>query len=384
MAACVGVQRRDAVTLRILALTRYGALGSSSRLRMLQYFPALSAANATVQVQALFDDETLSLRYARGHYGWLTIIQCFSQRIAALRKRGQFDLLWIEKEALPWWPLWFEKAMLSNTPYVLDFDDAVFHHYDRHRIAVIRRLYGKRIDGLMANAALVVCGNEYLAQRAQQAGAKWVEQLPTVIDLERYRSTEIRNGPVPRIVWIGSPSTVKYLDQLREPLQALAKKAPFVLRVIGGRFQLDGVQTECLPWTEATEVDDISRGDIGVMPLLNTPWELGKCGYKLIQYMACGLPVVASPVGVNSAIVEHGRNGFLASDAAAWLESLNQLLNSPALRHQLGQAGRVKVAQQYCLQVTAPRLVHWLQNVSRGSSGSSSNGGSDSNVTQAE
>jgi glycosyltransferase involved in cell wall biosynthesis len=148
---------------------------------------------------------------------------------------------------------------------------------------------------------------------------------------------------------------------------------------------LDGVHTECLPWTEATEVDDISRGDIGVMPLLNTPWELGKCGYKLIQYMACGLPVVASPVGVNSAIVEHGRNGFLASDATAWLESLNQLLNSPVLRHQLGQAGRVKVEQQYCLQVTAPRLVQWLQDVSSGSGGSaSSNGGSGSNATKAE
>lgn len=359
----MGVQGVNKVTIRVLALTRYGSLGSSSRLRMLQYVPALAAANIEVSVQAMFDDATLALRYELGRYGLPTLIRCFWQRIATMTKRNRFDIVWIEKEALPWLPLWFERRLLSNTPYVLDYDDAVFHHYDQHRLAAVRLLYDKRIDGLMANAALVVCGNDYLAQRALESGAPRVELLPTVIDLDRYKFDDQPRGKVLRVVWIGSPSTVKYLDLLRKPLQNLAQKIPFTLRVIGGQFELDGVQTECLPWAEATEVSDIAACDVGVMPLLSTPWELGKCGYKLIQYMACGLPVVASPVGVNNMIVVQGQNGFLAQDSSDWFESLNQLLTSPTLRQSMGAAGRARVEQAYCLQVTAPKLVNWLQSV---------------------
>lgn len=350
---------------RILALTRYGHLGSSSRLRMLQYLPDLKCAGFDVEVQPLFDDEKLESRYRHGRYGLSTIIGCYVHRLSALLNYRKFDLIWIEKESLPWWPLWFERLLLSGTPYVLDFDDAVFHHYDQHRLAIVRQLFGKRIDKLMAQASLVICGNDYLAQRAREAGAVWVEILPTVIDLERYT---LRDSPrareqaaAPRIVWIGSPSTVKYLNRLREPLQALAKKMPFQLRVIGGDFQLEGVQTECLPWTEDTEVRDIMECDVGIMPLENTQWELGKCGYKLIQYMACALPVVASPVGVNTTIVEQGANGFLATTQSEWLHRLEQLLSDMNMRQRMGDAGRRRVEEHYCLQVAAPKLVQCLQ-----------------------
>lgn len=347
---------------RILALTRYGNLGSSSRLRMLQYLPALEAAGLEVQVQSFIDDEKLAAKYKRGRYSLSTIIGSYGQRVQALLKRKTFDLIWIEKEALQWWPLWLEQLLLSKTPYVLDFDDAVFHHYDQHRLAAVRKIYGERIDGLMAKATLVICGNEYLAQRARQAKAPWVEVLPTVIDLERYPSiTRKAENAVPRIVWIGSPSTVKYLSILREPLQALAKTQSFIFRVIGGEFHLEGVQTECLPWAEATEVRDIMACVVGVMPLEDTAWERGKCGYKLIQYMACGLPVVASPVGVNPLIVENGSNGWLASTAADWFERFADLLTHTQSRQDMGKAGRTRVEQKYSLQVTAPRLAGWLR-----------------------
>lgn len=348
------------MTLRILALTRYGRLGSASRLRVLQYVPALELAGARVDVQPLFDDVALERRYTQGQYGLATVLQSFGQRLKAMLRRRAYDLIWIEKEALPWWPVWIEQALLAQTPYVLDYDDAVFHHYDQHRVPWVRQLYGDRIDRLMAKAALVVCGNDYLAQRARQAGAQWVEQLPTVIDLERYAVPPTRAAHVPRVVWIGSPYTAKYLDQLKQPLQQLAQRQDFVLRVVGAHFRLDGVQTEQLPWTEATEVQAIAECEVGVMPLLSSPWELGKCGYKLIQYMACGLPVVASPVGVNATIVSHGVDGFLTKDAADWLSPLQQLLGEPALRRRMGLAGRQKVEASYCLQVAAPRLVQWL------------------------
>lgn len=354
--------------MRVLALTRYGVLGASSRLRYLQYLPTLTDAGLQVHVQALFDDATLATRYRRGSYSVGTALWCFAQRLTALRTRQQFDVLWIEKEALPWWPLWAEAALLRGVPYVLDYDDAVFHTYDRHRLAIVRRLLGRRLDGLMRHATLVVGGNDYLAQRARDAGAPWVEVLPTVIDLKRYPSphpTPMTGRTMPTVVWIGSPSTARYLHLLKTPLQRLAQRAPFVLRVIGGDVMLPGVQVECLPWSEDTEVDLMAMADVGIMPLLDTTWERGKCGYKLIQYMACGLPVVASPVGANRHLVREGIDGFLANDHATWVNRLEQLLKDANLRMTLGSAGRQRVEQHYCLQVTAPRLADWLHKAAQ-------------------
>jgi glycosyltransferase involved in cell wall biosynthesis len=218
----------------------------------------------------------------------------------------------------------------------------------------------------MAKAALVVCGNAYLAQRATAAGAARVEQLPTVIDLSRYtlqsRPQAVGNvqDPVPRIVWIGSPSTAKYLALLAEPLQVLAQTMPFVLRVVGAQFALPGVQVECVPWSEATEVADIAACDVGVMPLQDSAWERGKCGYKLIQYMACGLPVVASDVGVNGEIVQAGVNGYLARNNDEWLNALKALLSDAAVRHQFGLLGRQRVEDVYCIQKTGPVFAQWF------------------------
>lgn len=355
--------------INISAFPRYGQLGASSRLRMLQYLPTLASADVYVQVQSLFDDATLAARYQRGGYTMAEALRCFAQRVAALRRRQQFDLLWIEKEALPWWPLWAEAALLRGVPYVLDYDDAVFHNYDQHRLTAVRQIYGRRLDRLMARAALVVAGNDYLAQRARDAGAGWVEVLPTAIDLVRYPGplpkAALPEGAVQTIVWIGSPSTVSYLQMLAEPLQQLAQRLPFMLRVIGGEVSMPGVEVECVPWAEDTEVLRITEGDIGVMPLFDSPWERGKCGYKLIQYMACGLPVVASPIGVNTRIVQQGLNGLLATDAQGWVGALERLLADAQLRAQMGAAGRQRVEQEYCLQVTGPRLAGWLRSLSK-------------------
>lgn len=353
----------------ILSLTRYGDLGASSRMRFLQYVLTLKDANIDAEVRELFDNATLAMRYQHGGYGLGAALRSFGRRIAQLRQRHNFDLLWIEKEALPWWPLWCEAALLQGVPYVLDYDDAVFHSYDQHRSPAVRFFWGRRLDGLMANAALVVAGNEYLAERARSAGAPWIEVLPTVVDLARYpvpdAAEAVKNTQAPVLVWIGSPSTVRYLELLWEPLLRLAERLPFVLRVIGGELALPGVQIQCLPWTEDTEVGHIRSADLGVMPLLDSPWERGKCGYKLIQYMACGLPVVASPVGVNVDIVKNGENGFLAGTSQQWESALERLIVDATLRVRMGAIGRRKVEQSYCLQATAPRLAGWLRKAAQ-------------------
>lgn len=357
--------------VRVLALTKYGRLGASTRMRFLQYLPWLQHAGIQVTVQPLLSDEQLQRRYHHGAYGFRSLLQSYRSRWRALMQRQYFDLVWIEKEALQWFPLWVELAMLRGVPYVLDYDDANFHNYDQHTNPWVRHLFGRRLDGLMANAALVVGGNNYLAQRARDAGTPWVEVLPTVIDLERYpnKSKALAGKPAVdgllRIVWIGSPSTARYLQLLIEPLQTLAKRQPIMLRVIGGDVaEIFGVQVEIVPWTEETEVENISSCDVGVMPLLDSSWERGKCGYKLIQYMACSLPVVASNVGVNPEIVQDGKNGFLASSPDEWVAALTQLLDDRSLRAQMGLAGRQRVERSYCVQQTGPRLAELLCSAS--------------------
>jgi glycosyltransferase involved in cell wall biosynthesis len=374
MVAAMGAERGNPLkVLKVLALTKYGRLGASSRMRFLQYLPWLQQASVQVAVEPLLSDEVLGTRYQSGSYGLWPLLRAYATRCQALLQRHHFDIVWIEKEALQWCPLWFELVMLRGTPYVLDFDDAVFHNYDQHTNSWVRRVYGRRLGGLMAGAALVVCGNQYLAQRARDAGARWVQVLPTAIDLERYPLKQetpalmwVAAKP-PRIVWIGSPSTVRYLQLISAPLQTLAKQQPFVLRVIGGgAVDIPGVQVEVVPWTEDTEVENISGCDVGVMPLLDSPWEQGKCGYKLIQYMACGLPVVASNVGVNPEIVESGVNGFLANSHDEWVKALGQLLDDRSLSRQMGLAGGQKVESSYCIQKTGPELAELLRSVARG------------------
>lgn len=355
--------------IKVLVLTKYGRLGASSRLRSLQYLPWYEQAGLQVTAQPLLSDEFLSRRYQRGSYAVWSLLKAYARRLRILLARRQFDVVWIEKEALPWFPLWLELALLRDVPYVLDYDDAVFHNYDQHANAWVRRLLGRRLDGLMAQATLVVGGNHYLAQRARDAGAPWVEVVPTVIDLVRYPSqpqmlaAPLVEGALPRVVWIGSPSTVRYLQLLREPLQALSARQPFVLRVIGGGVvDLPGVQVEVVPWTEATEVENISACQVGVMPLLDSLWERGKCGYKLIQYMACGLPVVASGVGINPEIVRHGENGFVADTHQDWVDALGKLLADSSLRVAMGASGRRRVENEYCIQKTGPRMAQLLRS----------------------
>jgi glycosyltransferase involved in cell wall biosynthesis len=350
--------------VNILILSRYGRLGASSRLRMLQYLPSLGQVEVKCDVRPFFDDEMLRAKYQLGGYGFSSLVRAYGSRVIQLLRRKRFDLIWIEKEALPWLPVQVERALLQGVPYVLDFDDAWFHNYDLHRSAWVRRILGHRLDRLMAGARLVIGGNDYLLQRARDAGARWVERVPTVIDLDRYPlgPEKLLGASAPKIVWIGSPSTVRYLSGLAEPLRALAQRVPFKLRVIGAPLEMAGVEVECVPWTEASEVAAIAECDIGVMPLFDSPWERGKCGYKLIQYMACGLPVVASSVGVNGQIVQEGISGFLADTAQAWVTVLAKLLADAALRQRMGHAGRLRVEQEYCLQVTGPRLVGLLRS----------------------
>ena len=356
---------------RVLALPKYGRLGASSRLRTLQYLPALEAAGLEVDVFPLLGDEYVSGLY-RGRIPFLAVLRAYVARIARMLARTRYDVVWFEKELLPWLPGAIEASLTrARSRVVVDYDDAVFHRYACNRSPLVRRLFGRKIDGVMRRASLVLVGNEHLAQYARGAGAVGVEWLPTVVDLDRYAPREAAEPGAPVVLgWIGSPSTAPYLRGIADVVARLAQSHPLRCVAIGARpDQLEGTPFEALPWSEATEAALLRTLDIGVMPLPDGPFERGKCGYKLIQYMACALPVVASPVGANRDIVEQGRNGFLASGADEWRAALHALVADPGLRRRFGEAGRRSVEQCYSLQVHAPRLARLLTGEHGGPAG---------------
>lgn len=344
---------------RILFLGRYDSQGASTRYRALQYLPYLRAAGFDLEIRSLLNNDYLNRRYSGKKLNYADIAAGYLHRIWDWHSPNNADLIWLQYEALPFVPAWLESSLKSRIPYIVDYDDAVFHGYDRHENKAVRFFLGDKIDRTMRDASVVVAGNSYIADRATRAGAKAVEVLPTVIDLDRYSISNRCSEGTLTIGWIGTPVTARYVKSLEPILQELARNIPIRVLAIGASgLRLEGVPYEVIPWSDETEVANIQRFDVGIMPLDDSPWERGKCGFKLIQYMACGLPVVGTPVGVNSEIIKDGINGFPVRSAQDWLQAIQTLYSDPMLRHRMGQAGRTLVEEKYCIQQTAPRLAN--------------------------
>ena len=344
----------------VLLLSRYERLGASSRVRSYQYLDALAAAGIEVDVCPLFNDEYVRRRHSAAGVPVGNVLAAFVRRVRDALTRRDAAVLWVEYEILPWLPYVFEHVLMAGgRPFVVDYDDAIFHKYDQHPSGVVRALLGRKIDQLMRASSVVMAGNDYLAARARSAGAARIEIVPSVIDLARYRQQVAASaGDGFRIGWIGSPSTTPYLRSLEPVLRGLGDIPGLQVVSIGGTpWRAAGIAVENLPWAEDTEVRDMLGFDVGVMPLPDDPWARGKCGFKLIQYMGCALPVVASPVGANAQIVEHGRTGFLATTPEQWAEALRALAADPSLRNRMGTAGFERVRAHYSLDAAAPRVV---------------------------
>lgn len=356
----------------ILLLTRYGHAGPSSRMRFYQYADALREAGATLIFSPLFDDAYVETLFRTGANDLRATVRGYVRRIAALAF-GRADLVWVEKELLPFLPGMFERLLtLRGRPYAVDYDDAIFHNYDLSGRRLVRVLLGRKLDPLLRGAALVTAGNAYLADYARAHGARTVEIVPTVVDLHRYPRLPPRSGERIRIGWIGTPANARYLQPIVAALNRLRSRFPLTLVTIGAG-DIPGLEIphEKLTWSQEREAELIASFDVGVMPLPDSPWERGKCGYKLIQYMAAARPVVASPVGVNQTIVTSDV-GFLADSEDAWMEAIAALAADPVLRARMGQCGRESVARHYALAVTAPALIEAFARLLEQASGTGS------------
>jgi glycosyltransferase involved in cell wall biosynthesis len=349
--------------MKVLLLTRYGRTGVTSRIRFLQYLPYLKNHGVDIHVAPFLEDD-----YVASLYKWKrsarAIAAAYCRRVRQLLGAGRYDLLWIEKELIPWIPAILERLI---GPYVVDYDDAVFHNYDMHASGLVRVILGDKIRTVMSQARTVVVGNDYLADYARRAGAADIQFVPTVVDLDHYPAPERVQRDTFTIGWIGTPWTARYLPAIAPALKEVCSRGNVRVLLIGSGEVNLGVPVEVRSWSEATEARDIHEIDVGIMPLPDEPFEQGKCGYKLLQYMACGLPAVASPVGANRKIIEEGTTGYLAGIQTEWILALERLRQDSALRVKMGKDARLKVERIYSVQAQAPRVLEVLEKARRAS-----------------
>lgn len=339
----------------LLVLTKGVAANAASRYRYLQYLPYLEAAGFTLLVRPLFDEgyykalaEPDFVKRQTGRA--VSSAKGLLHRLCALGELGRVDGVLLENQLFPYEPGLLEGVLFaSGKPVVVEFDDAIYET-PLHRAKLLRSI---------RRATHTIVGNEELRRFAGQASPR-VSLVPTTVDLARYpKAPKSERAPGPfRIGWIGQASTLPYLEGLARPLARLAKEREIELCVICSRApRLPGVPTRLIPWSEAGEAQALAQLDAGLMPLPDTPWTRGKCGLKLLQYMAAFVPAVASPVGVNTRILRHGENGLLARTDDDWHVALLRLIDEPELGRGLIEKGRETVAQGYDLAVWAPRLV---------------------------
>ena len=347
---------------RLLFLTKYTRNGANSRYRSYQYFPYLQNAGYSIEAIPLFDDIYLKNIYLNKRHYVNDIIRCYFRRIIKLFSLKRFDLVVIEAELFPYIPPFFEYFLILNKiPYVLDYDDAIFHHYDKNFVAKL--FLGRKIPYIAKHAKAIVVGNNYLANYFKKYNQN-VFLIPTVIDLKKYPDKKL---PLPKpftIVWIGSPYTEDYLVEIYDAFLRFSKNYDFRLLLIGAshniKRKLKNLPIEIVKWSEETEVRSLQKGNVGIMPLPDNKWSKGKCGLKLIQYMGCFLPVIASPIGVNNEIVINKLNGYLAYSNEDWYNAFIKIFDDKHLQIKMGHEGRKIVEKKYSIQIIHEKYLNLL------------------------
>ncbi|MGZ6970683.1 MAG: glycosyltransferase family 4 protein, partial [Thermoanaerobaculia bacterium] len=324
--------------LRVAALTG-GRRVSASRFRVRQYIPRLRQLGVDVhEFIARFESYPPEEVYPRPLWAVATL----AERLPAVARSHRFDLTLLQREMVS---TFMTLEPLTKSPRVLDVDDALW---------LLRR--GDFFRRLARRCTGVLCGNAYIADVVSRWNSR-VRVLPTAVDTNRFRPPSNSGDPArPVIGWSGLPSGFPYLLSIERSLAAVLERNPDVrLRVVSRRYppfeRVPRERVEFIEWSEDVEVETIQGMTVGLMPLDETPWSLGKCSYKMLLYMACGVPAVVSPIGMNAEVLAKGPVGLGPRTGDEWTEALESLLRDPAGARRMGQAGRDVVLTSYGLDV---------------------------------
>lgn len=328
----------------------------SQRFRFEQYIEHFKTNGFETTFHPFLSNNTWQTLYKDGHVSKkaLGILGSFFKRILLLFKLINAKHIFIHREATHLGPPFFEwiLAKVMRKKYIYDFDDATWlPNYSASNARYHRLKAYWKVKYCIKWADQVTAGNAYLVEYAEQFNSK-VTITPSTIDTENHHNkTIVYSKERIAIGWTGTHTTMHYLEFIIPILKRLEMKFDFDFIVISNQKPTwDLKSLHFIKWKKETEIEDLLKIGIGIMPLIEDQWSVGKCGFKALQYMALGIPTVLSPVGVNTTIVAHNKNGLLAKTAEEWEDSLIQLLDSAHLRKKLGQQGQETVHNEYAVK----------------------------------
>lgn len=359
--------------MKILFIEPYPTEGPSSRYRVEQYIPYLENMGIICFVRPFITSEFYKIIYKKGRYlkKIYFFIKCSMSRLLDVFTAMHCDIIFIHLEVFPFGPpgleLIFKRLMKKKIIY--DLDDAIYLREKRQSNKFLKYLkWPAKFKKILKICEHVITCNEYLADYAKKYN-KNVTVIHTPINTDKFipRAGDCNNlNQNITIGWIGSHTTAVYLEELRNVFYKLSMKYKFNLKIVGAGkndLKIPDITVINLDWNLKDEIEQFQSLDIGVYPLPENEWILGKTGFKTIQYMSVSIPCVASNLGANKDIIEDGVNGFLAKTEDEWSQKLASLIENAELRKKIGLAGRRTVEKNYSLKINAPRFLEVIQKV---------------------
>lgn len=330
---------------------KYSPMGPSSRYRIYSYLPFYRKANLEFSIAPLLGDWYLKRKW--GHKSTMAIVPMiiisYLRRILSVLLINKNSLAYIGADSLPGFPPLVEWILVSRKiPYVIEFDDAVFHNYDRNWLLKNKYKY------VISHASHIITGCQYLSDYVKQWNSK-ITEIPTSIDFNNYSKTSIKDkkDSIPIIGWIGSTLSSGYLLPLIPTLKKLYQLKKFKLNLIGFdsnlKQHLSGLNYEIIKWSSETEIEEMEKFTVGIMPLNDSPFERGKCAFKLVQYMAIGIPTVSTPLQSNINI-NQGCGNLFATTPEEWFYALLDILNNSNKYTQVGEKNKEIALSKYTFQ----------------------------------
>jgi glycosyltransferase involved in cell wall biosynthesis len=353
--------------LKVLFIFPYPhGTAASQRFRFEQYLPILTQHDIKYTLAPFLDQKTWLILYKKGYtlQKFTGILLGFMRRIKLLFSVRDYDFIFIHREASPIGPPAFEwiLAKVFRKKIIYDFDDAIWLPNTSASNKITAGLkWHQKTASVCRWAYKVSAGNRYLADYASQFNSHVVVNPTTIDTIHLHNQVKEQRSAQCIIGWTGTHSTMGYLKEIIPVIQELEKEYTFTFLVISDKspdFTLPSLQY--LPWNKQTEITDLLRINIGLMPLTDDLWAKGKCGFKALQYIALGIPALVSPVGVNSQLVDHRVNGFICSSLHEWKQSLHALLQDIPLRTKMGTAARDKVEKYYSVQANCRNFLDFF------------------------
>lgn len=349
---------------RVLWLATDSPIAAGTRHRAVQLFPCLQAAGMSSDLSPFFETRRETERPAGPLTRLRRVALGGTERAWRVARAGKYDAAVVLRELAPL--SWNHAAafLARRTPVVFDVDDAVW--LPRAGGGVAARLARPETTRKLARAAAVVwAGNAFLADFARSLNVN-VEIVPTVVDTSVWKPGHRPDDrKIPVVGWIGTPDTFRYLEAILPAIEEAGRAAPFRLQVVGAgrQVRLQNVEVESVAWRLENDHELFQDLDVGLYPLDDEPWALGKCGFKAIQYLSCGVPAIVSPVGVNREIVRDGIDGIWVRTTKEWTDAIVMLVRDRSMRTRLGACGPQSVLATYSLDAIAPRVVASLRRV---------------------